>query len=52
MRPVIRAVRGGADSQRRNPVLGELQRLKQTTEIGDIPSDYQVGEHAGLLFLR
>ncbi|ODO04761.1 hypothetical protein I350_05371 [Cryptococcus amylolentus CBS 6273] len=36
--------------QRRNPVLGAIRSVG--IEIGDIPADYQVGAHNGVLFLR
>ncbi|WVQ74467.1 hypothetical protein IAR50_004068 [Cryptococcus sp. DSM 104548] len=35
--------------QRRNPVLGAIRSVG--IEIGDIPADYQVGAHNGVLFL-
>jgi DNA excision repair protein ERCC-1 len=37
-------------SQRKNPVLSAIKNVP--TEIGDIPADYQVGTHNGVLFLR
>jgi len=38
------------DCQRRNPVRAAIKGV--SSEIGDIPADFQVGTHNGVLFLR
>jgi hypothetical protein len=39
-----------AECQRRNPVRAAIKGV--SSEIGDIPADFQVGTHNGVLFLR